>query len=162
MQNLVPVIVVIVVNTYVMVILLRKVLKINTQKERTEKFKSKSKLILSFSIISINLGITWFLFVLYIQKWSSYFSYLSYVFIVLNGSQVSLILLFRKWRMNLIFFIFLNNREFLFSSIKWCYSINKKQESQWSICPKVHLKIEPVLQTIAKIFRTLKSCIDYK
>ncbi len=141
MQNLVPVIAVILVNTYVMIILSRKVIKMNAQK-KTAKFNSKSKRILSYSILSINLGITWFLFVLYIQKWSSYFSYFSYVFIVLNGSQVSLILLFKKWRMNLIFSIFLNNREFLFSSIKWFYSINKKQESQMRICPKVNLKME--------------------
>jgi hypothetical protein len=68
--------------------LLRKVIKINSDKGFSAKKRSKLRQIFGFSSLTINLGITWCLFLLYVHKWSSYFSIFSYVFIVLNGSQV--------------------------------------------------------------------------
>ncbi len=142
-----------------MIILMRKVIKMNVRKEKTAKFKSKSKQILCYTFLSINLDITWFMFIIYVRKWSSYFSYVSYVFIALNGSQVSLILLFTKWWIN-FFSIFQNHREFSFLCINWFFSLNKKKDSQWKTFLKAHQKMELALHLIAKILQTLKSWID--
>ncbi len=83
-----PTVIVVAFNTFAFITYIQKVFKINSVKGLNKK-RSKLKQLFGFSLLTINLGITWILFLLYIQKWSPYFSIFSYVFIVLNGSQVS-------------------------------------------------------------------------
>jgi hypothetical protein len=58
----------------------------NTKNGNEVEHKGEMKFFINYTIMTINLGITWLLFSLYVNKKSSYFSY---AFIVLNGSQVS-------------------------------------------------------------------------
>ncbi len=91
-----------------------------TENKRISCFKKKTKnrsgqnikLIIIFVSLLFLLGITWISFLLYIhQTFSFYFSYFSYVFIVMNGSQVCVINeLRKKGDMSLICCIFLHFR----------------------------------------------------
>ncbi len=81
-----PTLIVITFNIFVIITLLRKVY---VKKGLKVKKPKKSKKIFSYTSLTINLGITWILFLLYVHKWSPYFSIFSYAFIVFNGLQVS-------------------------------------------------------------------------
>jgi len=83
-----PILIVIAFNMLIIITLIIKVIKINAKKGSNVKIRTKLKQIFSFSSLTLNLGITLILFLLYVNKWSPYFSIFSYVFIVLNGSQV--------------------------------------------------------------------------
>jgi hypothetical protein len=84
-----PAIAVILFNALTILTLFVKVLKMKNRSEIKGKLKSKLRRIFSFTSLIINLGITWILFSLYTQKWNSYSKYFSFIFIALNGSQVS-------------------------------------------------------------------------
>jgi hypothetical protein len=102
-----PTLIVIAFNMFIIIILLLKVIKLNPERGVNAKRGSKLKQIFGFSSLTINLGITWILFLLYLHKWSPYFSTFSYAFIALNGSQVSyfLSLNYKKKFFRKIFFI---------------------------------------------------------
>jgi hypothetical protein len=87
-----PILAVIAFNMFIIITLIKKVIKIYAKKGLNTKKRSKLRQFFFFSLLAINLGITWILFLLYINKWSPYFSIFSYVFIVLNGLQVRYIL----------------------------------------------------------------------
>ena len=57
----------------------------NANKDMTTKLSTKLKQIIIFFLLSINLGITWILFIFYTYL---HIIYVSEVFIVLNGFQV--------------------------------------------------------------------------
>jgi hypothetical protein len=81
-----PTLIVIAINIFVIISLLRKVY---AKKGRKNKKPTKLRQIFSFTSLTINLGITWILFLLYVHKLSHHFSIFSYAFIILNGLQVS-------------------------------------------------------------------------
>jgi hypothetical protein len=83
-----PTLIVVAFNMFTLITLIQKIFKINSEKGLNTKKRSKLRQIFGFSLLTINLGITWILFLLYVHKWSPYFSIFSYVFIVFNGSQV--------------------------------------------------------------------------
>ena len=58
----------------------------NANKDMTTKLSTKLKQILSFFFLSVNLGMTWSLFIFYTHL---HITYISQVFIVMNGLQVS-------------------------------------------------------------------------
>jgi hypothetical protein len=71
-----------------MYILMNKVIKSNSKKAKIIKSGLIGKQIFGITSLLFNLGITWALFVLYIQQFGPYFFVFSYIFIVLNGLQV--------------------------------------------------------------------------
>lgn len=76
-------------NALIMFLLFREILGFNQRNERYAKHVSKLKQIFSFTSLTFNLGLTWILFILYIHRFGTFYPYFSYVFIILNGSQVS-------------------------------------------------------------------------
>jgi hypothetical protein len=83
-----PVLIVIAFNIFVIISLLRKRRQIAKKGHKVEK-PAKLRQIFSYTSLTFNLGITWILFFLYVNKLTSNFSIFSYVFIILNGLQVS-------------------------------------------------------------------------
>ena len=84
----------IVFNIAMMLTLIRQICK---SKKTNTIDRTRSGLLFKqmFGMTSLlfNLGITWLSFIFYIKQFGSNFSYFSYVFIILNGSQVCLQLL---------------------------------------------------------------------